>query len=353
MLVCWLILSSCYRLSAPPWAANFSVLVFVIGGGLFHSGTYESCFTHIYSALGLSLLVWLWLRGETSWVTYIAFGLTCFFLVEIRNTNLIPVGLLAAAGLSVRRWKKPVMCQRIYLFSALGTVAACLLQVAYNSHVVGHLTLEPTSGKAGFLWNRPMQWPVMFSYKKGLFTYYPVLAAGLLAGFLAPRIRPAASWVSAIVGAYVILYGFFAVWYLGGGMGHRGFIDLMPLPAILFAVALPELQPKPRKWIMVGAALAAFATLQVMAGYWSETFLKKVARGISIGAIWSGRTPGLGSFESPLRYIPAQGRNSSHVAGYGANYALSRGPVSGGGKRPAQSNALAGVLRFKGRTARA
>ena len=83
VLVCWSVMASSYLLGVPIWAANVAVLAFTFGTGLFHYGTCDSCFTHIYSALGLSLLVWLWLRSRTKQqpAPWWAFGLICFFLV--------------------------------------------------------------------------------------------------------------------------------------------------------------------------------------------------------------------------------------------------------------------------------
>ena len=256
-LACWLMLASCYRLGAPAWAANVAVPALIFGTGLFHYGTYDSSFTHVYSALGFSLLVWLWLRRGPPW----AFALACFFLAALRSTNL--VAMLFLLPLCRKRW-------RVGLAGSLGAALAVALQMAYNDYATHQLTFS--TYQESFQLARPMQWSVLFSYERGLFTYYPVLAVALAAGFWARRTRPSAAWLAGLLAAYVTLYGFWAQWYLGGGMGHRGFVELMPFAALLFAAALAELPLKPRAALLALAALAVFVTVEVMRGYWAGSF---------------------------------------------------------------------------------
>jgi len=277
-LVVWLLLSSSYLLGAPVWAANFSALAFVFGTGLFHYGTYDSSFTHIYSALGLTLLVWLGLRSRKRMppaVTVAAIAVTCFFLTAIRNTNLIAILFLLAAA-SPMPWggdkrRLPTLRWRVSAAALVGIVAAIILNLAYNYYATHHLSFS-TYGDESFFFSRPMQWSVLFSYQRGLLTYYPVLAVGLVAGFWTRRTRLAALWLSGLIAGFVTLYGFWASWFLGGGMGHRGFVELMPLAAIIFAVSLPDLPLERRKPIIILAAAFSFLTLEIMCGYWAGTF---------------------------------------------------------------------------------
>jgi hypothetical protein len=259
-LACGLMLASCYRLGTPPWAANFAVPALVFGTGLFHYGTYDSSFTHIYSALGFSLILWLWLRSGPPW----AFALTCFFLVAMRSTNLIPILFLLPVWHRSRDRQGAVA-------ALAGVALAIALLVAYNYYATRQFSLS-TYGQESFHFDRPMQGPVLFSYERGLFTYYPVLAVALAAGLWARRTRLAACWFLGLLAAFVILYGFWAQWFLGGGMGHRGFVELMPFAAVLFACALPGLAPRYRAAAMALAAVSVFLTLEIMHGYWAGTF---------------------------------------------------------------------------------
>jgi hypothetical protein len=283
-LVCWLLLASSYLLGAPPWAANFAVLVFTFGTGLFQYGTCDSCFTHIYSALGISLLVWLWLgskakgRPAPPW----AFALICFFLMALRNTNLIPILFLLPVcatpqyrtGESKPRgsgWRALPAGWPAGLAALAGVALAISMQVAYNYYATRQFMFS-TYGQATFHFDRPMQWPVLFSYERGLFTYYPVLAVGLAAGLWASRTRIATCWLLGLISVFVMMYGFWMSWSLAAGMGHRGFVELMPFAAVIFAAALPELAPRNRIPVMALGTVLAFVTLEIMCGYWATTF---------------------------------------------------------------------------------
>ena len=52
-------LATCYRLGVGPVWANVSVLLMTFGTGLFHYGTYDASFSHVYSALLIAALIWL------------------------------------------------------------------------------------------------------------------------------------------------------------------------------------------------------------------------------------------------------------------------------------------------------
>jgi hypothetical protein len=275
VLVCWLSIASGYLLGAPAWAANFAALAFIFGTGLFHYGTSDSSFTHIYSALGFSMLVWLWLRGKGDGQSAPPWALTlvCFFLVAIRSTNLIPILLLLpvcgmprrqADGSAQGGW-------RAGLAALAGAAFAASMQVAYNYYATGQLAFS-TYGRSTFHFDQPMQWSVLFSYERGLFTYYPVLAVGLAAGLWARRTRWATLWLVGLIAVFVTMYGFWMSWFLGAGMGHRGFVELMPFASVIFAAALPDLTRGGRAALMTLGAVSAFVTLSIMCGYWGGTF---------------------------------------------------------------------------------
>ncbi len=123
-----------------------------------------------------------------------------------------------------------------------------------------------------FYFDRPMQFSVLFSYERGLFTYYPVVAVVLLCAFAVPGTRRAAAWFAALIALYATIYGFWLSWMLGAGFGHRGFVELMPIGVVLFAVALTELKGRSRRVASAFAFGSALVTVQLMAGYWGGSF---------------------------------------------------------------------------------
>lgn len=90
-------------------------------------------------------------------------------------------------------------------------------------------------------------------------------------------------WLIGLISTFVTIYGFWISWYLGGGMGHRGFVELMPFAAVILAAALPELAPRYRIVVVALGTVSAFVTLEIMCGYWTGTF---PFSGASQGVFW-------------------------------------------------------------------
>jgi hypothetical protein len=271
--ICYLGLHTCALLGIDGSASHRALLALVFGTGLFHYGTYDACFTHIYSALGASMLLWLGVRAvmlEEKRPHPLGLGLTGFFLLLIRNTNLILIGVLAVAYIGWRgRRNTAAIGASVRGLSGLfiGVAAAASVQLGLNAYYHGFPVLS-SYGPQTFRWDRPMQWSVLFSYERGLFSYYPVVAVVLASAWAIPRTRIWAAWFSLLVLAYVVLYGFWWSWMLGGGFGHRGFVELMPLGMILFAGALTDMTIRQRKMVCLAALATTVITVQFMIAYW-------------------------------------------------------------------------------------
>ena len=79
--------------------------------------------------------------------------------------------------------------------------------------------------------------PVFLSFHKGLITWYPVVLVAVVLSLVARRRDAVILWVATTV-PLVLLYGAWYPWDLGGGFGHRGFVDLAPVYGIVLAVSL-------------------------------------------------------------------------------------------------------------------
>jgi hypothetical protein len=124
-----------------------------------------------------------------------------------------------------------------------------------------------------FLWDRPMIRSVLFSFERGLFTYYPVVLFALVLGLARPASQIFTLALLSLVLLYAALYGFWHSWYLGGGFGHRGFVELVPWMIPAMGLSLADISDRSvRHWILAAASLTLFVPLQVMFGYWRGSF---------------------------------------------------------------------------------
>jgi hypothetical protein len=268
---CLLCLSCCRRLGAPAWAAHTSVLTLVFGTGVFHYGTFDASFTHIYSTALFALLLLLGIGRDGRPAPRIppaGVGVLSFFLISIRWTNVLLLGALLLARLHTAGRGQPA---RMLLpeVAAVGTGAAAAIgiQLAYNAYVTGTPFVSPYGGP-GFLWGQPRMWSVLFSFERGLFTFYPALLVALLAPLAIRNLRRAGLALIVVVLAYATLYGFWWSWALGAGFGHRGFVELVPVAIVLFALALGRSRSPQRRIAVALGLVGAFATVELMVGYW-------------------------------------------------------------------------------------
>jgi hypothetical protein len=274
--VCYLSLRTCQLLALDVASSHGALLALVFGTGLFHYATYDSSFSHIYSALGVAFLTWIGVRtivGQGDHLPPILTAVTCFLFILLRNTNLIALAMIAVAYGCGRR-KCGTLSRRggcvDLAILCLGAGSAALLQLLYNYYARGRFTLS-SYGEERFLWNHPEQLSVLFSYDRGLFNYYPVVGLVLLCVWAVRRLRILAAGFGVLLLCYVILYGFWYSWQLGSGFGHRGFVELMPLGMVLFAASLGDLSPRRRRYAGVMALLCTAFTVAFMVRYWKGT----------------------------------------------------------------------------------
>jgi hypothetical protein len=279
--------------------------------------------------------VWLGVRAVVlghAWANRIAIALTCFMLVLIRNTNIILIAALALAYLGWQRRRQGaafIASLRGIAGAILGAGIAAALQLAINWYYNGHPVLS-SYGSEEFLWHRPMQWSVLFSYERGLFSYYPVTALVLAAAWLVRPARLPAAWFTLVLLAYATLYGFWCHWTLGGGFGHRGFVELMPPAIVLFAAALRDMSPRWRTVVYQGTLVATIVTLQFMVEYWQgslpcmgttgDRYWRYCVRGLCVSAL----------VLAAIKFFPWFLSHTPRIGGLSRQLRLPRGSSEGG-----------------------
>ena len=260
-------------LNVPPGRANAVLVITLLATGLFHYGTYDGSFTHVYSALFCSLLCALAVRQSRYGhrIPNAAIFASAFFLIAIRTTNIFLLICMSVAYLALRNWALNRQMWGAASLVVAGTAAAVGLQVSYNFYVHNALMFS-TYGEESFLFDRPMQDAVLLSYERGLLTYQPIFG---LAAVCALATRSARGWGWLLLGsivAYVTLYGYWHSWMLGGGMGHRGFVELAPLVSISLGLVWRD---APGRWLSIHTTFGAFCTMvtvSIMLGYWAGTY---------------------------------------------------------------------------------
>lgn len=261
-----LALATCLRAGVPPPWANVAVLALTAGTGLFHYGTYDAGFSHVYSALLAAALLWLAARAARgpAPLPVLPVAALVALLLLVRTTNVVLIGAWGAGCLFAL---SGAARSRAAGGAALGVAAGLALTLAVNHQMFGRATFHTYPGEE-FHWNDPHMGLVLGGPKNGLLRFYPVLAVAAGAGLAARRARGGALLLLAAGAAYVVLYGHWWTWSLGVGFGHRGFVELVPFAVPVLAAALAALPRPAARGFAALALLAALYTVVRMALYW-------------------------------------------------------------------------------------
>jgi hypothetical protein len=234
------------------------------GTNLFYYTTLESGMTHAYSFF----LFALFLRLTVAWhanpnrATTLALGGVLGLVVLVRPSN----GVLVLAFLLYRdatplgwRNKLDLLARhRLLLLAALGTACVVLLpQLAYWKYSTGSWVYYSYRDE-GFFFARPRIIDGLFSYRKGLFVYTPILSLAFAGLLLLPRRLREWSW-AVVVFTAVDLYVVFCwwCWWYAASFGMRALIEAYAIWAIPMAAML--------EWLLSGGRVAVAATLNAIA----------------------------------------------------------------------------------------
>jgi hypothetical protein len=260
--------------------AGRALLFTIFGTNLFHYGTYDAGFSHIYSfclAAGM-LLISKRLPNSTDIRTWLALGGCGGLIVVTRPTNalllLFPLcsWFITAGSLSAglaRLWHR-----RNWLLTALaaGTLPVAL-QMAYWKYASGHW-LFYSYGQEGFNFAHPVIGKLLFSVEKGWFVYLP-LAFFAVAGWLVARGKLAAYFPAIVLFAVLNLWviASWHDWGYGGSFATRPLVESSPLVALGVAAALWRAEGHARgQKILLGIMTACVVyTSLLMLGYWLRT----------------------------------------------------------------------------------
>jgi len=237
----------------------------VLGTGYYHYAVFDGGFSHVYSAFWVTTAFWASLQ-TFKWARVLTFISTAM-LVLTRNANVILLPALTVAifvGTS-RSGSAPLHSWRFLPWMILGAILGAVVQLGLNRWFSGVWTLS-SYGRYEFQFSEFHLQKVLFSYAKGLFTWYPVLIVAVALPLFYARSRILGLAVLVTILLYATLYGFWIDWQLGASFGHRGFIELIPIVAVSFALAIEDCHW--RRSIVVASAALTVLTTFLMLAYW-------------------------------------------------------------------------------------
>ena len=225
--------------------ATLATLLFIsFGTNLLHYTLYAPSMSHVYSFFTISaFLFFIWKafseqHGKSLLLAAVAVGVT----VLIRPINglvvfgipILTSGLFGTVnGLEAFLKEKKALLTAIAIGLTVVSIQPFIYFLQSGSPMVWSYQEE------GFNFTSPELMNVLFSYRKGLFVYCPVLFLAVL-GMISGAMKETARYAWLMFFLFVISWVIASwwMWYYGGSYGHRAFIEYYPFFAIGLAYLL-------------------------------------------------------------------------------------------------------------------
>jgi hypothetical protein len=254
------------------------------GTNLFHYGTYDSVYSHVYSFF----LFCSFLALTASWYDRpslggsLLLGLFAGLIFLTRHENALFLVCFPFYGVFDRQ----TLAARLRLFAAciphLAAMAAAAILVATPQFLMyraatGSFLADPyanlmtKAGTEAFRFGNPQLLGVLFSAKKGVFFWSPILALSV-AGFFVLRGTARSILLPSLIYLPVTVYlaASWWDWQLGGSYGHRALTEGSALLVVPIAALYQSVSGRPhvRTVVAVFAATAILLSVLQMVQYW-------------------------------------------------------------------------------------
>lgn len=239
--------------------ACITCVLITYGTNLFHYASYDAGFSHVYSYMILTLflyyLCWYEERDKADKNNILhtcVFGVLAGIIFLIRNVNIIFVVIYILYGVTDReslkkRFFTVIKPKRVLPIIVAGVVTI-MPQLFYWHAATGHWILYSYGSNEPFYWLHPELMNFLFSVRKGLFFWNPILIVPIIGIVYAYKNRN-----KLYTGMVLLLVMFTYIssawwcWYYGGSYGQRVAVDFMCVFAAFTAVLLNGLHVRQLK----------------------------------------------------------------------------------------------------------
>jgi hypothetical protein len=226
---------------------SISLLLITLGTNLFYYAVLEPTMSHLYSFTVLAVLLCFGMKYFRSGKTlHFVLSAVAFSLgILLRPTNAVwMICLLPFLAGGITPLKEKLFNWKLLLGGGLVLAFFVFLQCGAYYLETGHWFVRTYAGE-GFYFLHPKLWGVLFGFQKGWFIYTP-LAALAMFGLVPLYQKNRLAFYSFVTVLLVFIYTIAAwwSWTFADSLGHRAFIDLYPIVAILLAFALTFIPEK-------------------------------------------------------------------------------------------------------------
>lgn len=233
-----------------PSINGFILAVILLGTNLFYYSLWVPSMSHVYSFFAINGFLLAMCRNirELKVRRALLAGFFMAMIILIRPTNLIVlvvVPFLFHDPGEFKRFMVQIFHKKLILvYFILAILLLVSLQPVLWYLQSGRFLLWPYRNE-GFRFAHPQVMNVLFSYRKGLFIYTPLILlslVGLIPLLFSNRLRFFS--MALFTGSAIYIIASWWNWYYGDGFGHRAFIDFYGIFALLLAILFNQITYK-------------------------------------------------------------------------------------------------------------
>ncbi len=255
------------------------LIAIVFATNIFHYTVSEPGKSHIYSLFFISLFLLFQKRYFTEfksrWIilTSLALGM----IVLIRPVNMIilfSIPFIAGTRYNLTKGLGKIFKHPLTLFLS---VMSFLIIISFQAIIykigTGDFFVYSYKGES-FLFFQPHFLDILFSYRKGLFVYTPVLFLVLIIGIFKLFLRDPYQAIYWLLFFIIVTYmlSSWHQWYYGGSFSSRVYIEYYPLFAILMGISLQTVKKPVFRKLLITVIFILIVVCQI------QTYQYKVAQ---------------------------------------------------------------------------
>jgi hypothetical protein len=253
-------------------------LLLVLGTSVTDYVNFDASYSHIYSLFVITVFIFLVKRyfKKRSYQFFLLICVSLGLILLIRPVNGIVIFFIPFLAGSFQKlkeeflflFKNPLrLATGIILTGSILSIQFLLWYLQTGNWVVN------TYGDVGFDFFKPEWVNVLFSYRKGLFVYTPILIFSFISLVwfaIKGRYYELVSWlIFFILATYMI--SSWKCWFYGGSFGQRVYIDFYSMFFIVFALMFDKIAGYLKIAIIIPAAF--FVYLNIVQTYQYKEFI--------------------------------------------------------------------------------
>jgi hypothetical protein len=236
------------------WVIVLMQFLLVFGTSMIHYVNYESMFSHVYSFFAITCFLYFarnyFLHRKLSCFLWacLLFGVV-ILLRQVNGIILLAVPFIAGSLHNLKTGIRHVYSNKLHSLMGLSIVVIVVsFQLLFWYLQTGVFFVYSYQGES-FDFSNPEFFNILFSYKKGLFVYTPILFfafSGILVWLLRRNFFEPITWVFFFFGTTYVLSSWWS-WFYGCSFGLRAYIDFYALFFVLIGLFFNSL----KKWVYI------------------------------------------------------------------------------------------------------